>query len=340
MDLSVATVARGLDLPDQLARWLDALEQVGPPPDGVPMPRGEAALEQLRRLGVAEPDLGAIAEALPTPEQQPELWWLVERAYHQVRLDIGRWDAATWLPSLPPHLGLAGRCFWVFVFLAAAEEAHAWHTRRGIGGDVSWDTLADLGRHVARFRRRNGLTGLDSQFWLGLHFRGALYALGRLQFNPYRLRFGMAGPLFWYAGEAASALGHGFQVGDGAIGVHIPGGSPLSPEACDESFRRAGPFFRRHFPAHDFGVATCTSWLLDDQLADYLPPESNIVQFQRRFELVPGVREDDREVFQFVFDRVPESVDELSPQTELERVLVRHIQGGGHWRIRTGWLRL
>src|SRR5207244_31713 len=80
---------------------LGSLGQVGPAPDGVPMPRGQAALEQLGRLGVVEPDLTAIAQALPTPEQQPELWWLLERAYHQVRLDIGRWDAATWLPSLP-----------------------------------------------------------------------------------------------------------------------------------------------------------------------------------------------------------------------------------------------
>jgi len=340
VELSPATVARRLELPDQLTRWLDSLEPVGPPPDGVPMPRGQAALEQLGRLGVVEPDLTAIAQALPTPEQQPELWWLLERAYHQVRLDIGRWDAATWLPSLPAHLGLLGRSFWVFVFLAAAEEMHAWHTRMGIGDDVSWDTLADLGRHIARFRRRNDTTGLDSQFWIGLHFRGALYALGRLQFNPYRLRMGMAGPLFWYEGAAASALGPGFQVGDGALGVHIPAGGALSPAACDESFAMAGRFFRRHFPAHDFAVATCTSWLLDDQLAEYLRPTTNIVQFQKRFQLVPGVREDDRGTFEFVFDRVPESLDDLAPRTQLERVLVRHVQAGGHWRLRTGWLRL
>lgn len=335
MDLSAAAVARRLELPEQLAPWLENLEQVGPPPDGVTLP-----LELLERLGVVEPDLSPIVEAAPNPDQHPDLWWLLERACQQVRLDVGRWDAMSWRPSLPGELGTVGRCFWVYVFLAATDDIRRWHSEMGISDQVSWDTLADLGRHVARFRRRNGDTGLDSQFWISLHYRGGLFALGRLQFNPYRLRVGKAGPLFWYEGQAASALGPGFQVGDAVLGVHIPGGSPLAPDACDESFSLAGSFFRRQFPSHEFRLGTCTSWLMDEQLLEYLPSDSNIARFQKRFELVPGAREDDNDVFLFVFDRPIQALDELSPRTELERALVRHVRGGGHWRIRTGWLPL
>jgi GNAT-like C-terminal domain/N-acyltransferase N-terminal domain len=215
-----------------------------------------------------------------------------------------------------------------------------WHERQGIAEDVSWATMADLGRHVARHRRRQGTTGLDTQWWIGIHFRGAMYQLGRLQFNPYRLRTGMAGPRFWYDGEAGAARGPGFQPGDPVLGVHIPAGSGLDPDACDESFAMAGPFFRRHFPAAAGAIATCTSWLLDEQLAEHLPSSSNIVRFQRRFELVPGAAVDDDEVFAFVFDRGAESLDELPQTTELERVMVRHVRDGGHWRVRTGWLRV
>jgi hypothetical protein len=338
--LSPPEVSRGLDLPAELAPWLDSLEGVGPPAGGLRLPAGDEAVQLLRRLGVVEPDLTVIAEALPAPEQQPELWWLLERSYHQVRRGIGHPEAAAWLPTLPSHLGTRGRCFWVFVFLAAAGDVHRWHSERGIADGVSWSTLADLGRHVGRYRRRNGATGLDSQFWLGLHFRGALYTLGRLQFTPYLLRTGMAGPLFWYEGEAAEARGPGFQPGDPALGVHVPAGTPLAPAACDGSFETAGTFFRRHLPAHASRLVTCTSWLLDAQLAGYLAPTSNVVRFQRRFELVPGAREEDDEVFRFVFDRVPRSPDDLSPRTELERVLVRHVREGGHWHMRTGWLEL
>src|ERR1700730_11388888 len=83
--LSPSEVARGLELPGELAPWLDSLERVGPPAGGLRLPRGEQAVELLRRLGVVEPDLTVIAEALPTPEAQPELWWLRERSYQQLR---------------------------------------------------------------------------------------------------------------------------------------------------------------------------------------------------------------------------------------------------------------
>jgi len=338
--LSPSAVAAGLGLPDGLSPWLEELERVGPPAGGVPLPRGEDAARLLGRLRVAGPDAAAIAGALPDPDGSPELWWLLERSYQQLRSVIGDPDAMVWPPSLPSALDAAGRCFWVFVLMALAGDVRRWHGEQGIPDEVSWSTLADLGRHVARYRRRHGVTGLDSQGWLGLHSRGGLYELGRLQFNPYRLRTGMAGPLFWYEGGEAAARGPGFQPGDPVLGVHVPEGAPLAPERCDESFLAARSFFPRHLPARAGRVATCTSWLLDEQLAGHLPAASNILRFQRRFELVPGARDDDDGVFWFVFDRPVSALDELRPRTTLEHALVRHVREGGHWRLRTGWLEL
>ena len=79
---------------------------------------------------------------------------------------------------------------------------------------------------------------------------------------------------------------------------------------------------------------------MDDQLARYLQPTSNIVSFQRRFELVPGVRDADDDVFRFVFGRVPNSLDEVTPRTALERAILGHVRAGEHWHLRTGWLTL
>ncbi len=257
--LSPSAVAAGLGLPDGLSPWLEELERVGPPAGGVPLPRGEDAARLLGRLRVAGPDAAAIAGALPDPDGSPELWWLLERSYQQLRSVIGDPDAMVWPPSLPSALDAAGRCFWVFVLMALAGDVRRWHGEQGIPDEVSWSTLADLGRHVARYRRRHGAAGLASQGWLGLHSRGGLYELGRLQFNPYRLRTGMAGPLFWYEGGEAAARGPGFQPGDPVLGVHVPEGAPLAPERCDESFLAARSFFRRHLPARAGRVATCTS---------------------------------------------------------------------------------
>jgi len=246
--MEASTVAERLGLAADYRPWLESLQAAGRPPAGVQLPRGDEAAALLDKLEVDEPDLSAIVEALPEHELQPELWWLLERAYHRELSGIGRWHAATgpW-PSLPPELGIQGRCFWVFVFLAAVPAIRRWHQERGIADAVSWMTLADLGRHVGLYRRRNGSTGFGGQFWLSLHFRGALYALGRLQFLPYQLRTGPGGPLFWYDAADAERLGAGFRRGDTALSVHIPEAGPLTPATCDESFQTAKVFFADHF---------------------------------------------------------------------------------------------
>jgi hypothetical protein len=219
------------------------------------------------------------------------------------------------------------------------EDVRRWHRSQGISDRVSRDTLSDLGRHIRLYRQRNAHTGLDTQWWIAIHFRGALFAIGRLQYAPYRLLSGMAGPLFWYDDATAAALGVGFRRDDPVLGLHIPDAGPLTPQACTDSFLEARGFFQHHFPEYADAVATCTSWLLDEQLLDYLEAGSNIVRFQRRFHLVPGTRDSDASAFHFVFGRSPESIDELVPNTALERALVRHVRQGGHWHMRTGWLR-
>ena len=140
-------------------------------------------------------------------------------------------------------------------------------------------------------------------------------------------------------GRDGSESGRPVPVGDPLLSLHIPDFSgPLTPAACDRSLARAQDFFARHFPEERHEIAVCHSWLLDPQLTRYLPADSNIVRFQRRFTLVPSVFQPSNDAFNFVFDRVPASMDELTPRTTLERALVDHVRSGGRWGIRTGWL--
>ena len=119
--------------------------------------------------------------------------------------------------------------------------------------------------------------------------------------------------------------------GDGVLDVHIPEtGLPLEPDACDASFARA----REVYPDHH--MAQCTSWLLDPQLAEALPPASNIVGFQRRFVLRDEGREANDDVRRFVFHTYEQDLDKLTPRTTLERALVERMRAGGTWRAPTG----
>jgi hypothetical protein len=333
-------VAARLGLGSEYHAWLDSLESAGATASSVGIPYADQAEDLLVRLGLDDIDRREVMAALPSPDRDRDLWWLIHRAVHSLRQQIGQIEAAySMWPVMPATLGVQGRCFWVFVFMNAVNDVRAWHRVHGVPDTISWDTLADLGRHMRLYRRRNGCVGLDTHWWIALHFRGALYALGRLQFNPYRLRVGPAGPLFWYDESSADFPGDGFRPGDRVLGVHIPEAGPLHPPAVDASLHMASEFFAEHLPEHASKLATCTSWLLDDQLLEYLPPDSNIVQFQRRFELVPGARDSDDSAFQFVFSRPPGAPD-IQPRTALERALVQHVAAGRHWRLRTGWLTL
>ena len=350
--LTVDDVVARLGLRGGGVRWAEGLDALGPPPFDVELPAGGAAGALLARLQVDPADAADVLESLPSPERTPEWWWLLERSVHRLANSMGdpsqpHFGWPDWVASRP-GVPLARRCFMAHVFLATVPHTQEWHLARGIPDDVSWASLVDLGRHMAIHRRAYGATGVDAAWWLSLCLRGEAFDLGRLQFTYFALGRSDDTP-WWYPWEEAEKLGDGFRRGDACIGVHIPESGPMTPEACDESFRQAAVFFDNHFPAsaQERRLATCWSWLLDDQLANWLPEASNVVRFQRRFELVPGSLGSDGNALSFVFRKQPppegvteEFLGSLPARTTLERALVSHLRAGGEWCSRSGWVDL
>jgi hypothetical protein len=316
-----AQVAEVLGVPADHRDWLTGLAAVDPAPAALPDP---AELPEIfERLAVPEADRGELLDLRPEIER-PEARWLLDRCHHLLSESMGRVGSLDRWPELP---GRIGRYFYVYVYLSALAEVRRLHAERGITDDVSWATLADLGQHMAVYRANRGVGGLHSRPWLTLHFRGLIYSLGRLQFN---------------LAQRTGAAGEPFAAGEWVLGVHIPETGPMTPDACDESFRRAPAFFRTHFPEHDWQRAVCSSWLLDPQLADYLPDSSNIVRFGRRFTLFGEPHDGDRAVLEFVFHHEDPDPDlgALPQRTTLERAVVAHLRNGRHWQVRAGYVTL
>ncbi|WP_307865648.1 acyltransferase domain-containing protein [Streptomyces montanisoli] len=240
------------------------------------------------------------------------------------------------LPGLPEDIGVAEPYLPVYVYVAALPVVRAHHRERGVPDEIGRRTLADLGRQLAVHRRRYGTGGLTSPGWPALHFRGELYQLGRLQFERAGLGARTA--------AAVSAAGAAASAGDPCLSLHIPDFlGPLAPGAVDASLARAKAFFSRHFPEDRATAATCHSWLLDPQLAGYLPPESNIMRFQSRFRPArPGEapETDDRDPVGFVFGDPRLDHDRLPRRTTLERAIGDHLRAGRHWHAGHGWLAL
>jgi hypothetical protein len=229
------------------------------------------------------------------------------------------------------------------LILLSIDATRERHKEFGVPDDISWETLSYVGRAMKAYRSKHQSAGIELSRWDWLRFSAWLYQVGRLEVTPYWLLTHpeAAGPLFWYDAETTAQLGPGFKKGDAALGIHIPATDPLMPQACSESLRRMQTAFHNLQPDGPPRIVTCTSWLLDEQLAEYLPADSNIISFQRRFTLVPGARDNDEAVLHFVFgSQRPKELNALPQSTTLERAVVEHLRRGHAWRVRTGWLQL
>lgn len=325
-------VQRRLQLPDRTVAWLRSIARVTDATEPV-LPDDAAAAELLAQLGVADP--ADTLAARPDRRTDPELWWVLDRIYQEMVATMG--DPAPrdgffgWPPIQDERGGTVARHLYVWLFLSVVPLVRRYHAEHSIPDNVSWESLACLGSTMAAARQLSGKPGLDGVWSPPLAFRGALYPLGRLTFERIE----------------PTADGADFPPlppGTCAIGTHIPGNSRLEPRACDASFARARDFLAHHFSERP-AAFICHSWLLDPQLAEYLPAESNLVRFQRRFTLKPNQCEPSHnEILQFVFARrnqgpdVPEDVmAELPQDTSLQRAYVTHLRSGRRWYARTGW---
>jgi hypothetical protein len=333
-----AEVARRLELDASFGPWLQQLQGVG---EIRPLPwiEADAVMTLVERFGLAAGDAAEIGAELSALQQDAAVWWLAERCHYNLIRHMGDADAPPFQsPHLPERAG--GGLLWLAVFLAAIPDARQWHAGHGIPEDVSWATLSPLGEQIRRYKDENGRWGIAMPFFPALAFRGVLFRIGRLSYIPYRLRTGPGGPLFWYDAPAAAAMGPGFRPGDPALSIHVPAETPLEATECDASLRRAGEIFAEHFVPEAPRIATCTAWLLDPQLAEYLPAGSNIIRFQRCFQLVPGVRIDNESIVSALRGSSEAAADEPARETSLQRAVTRHREAGKDWHLRTGWLDL
>ncbi len=338
---SVAVVERfGLDA--RVRAWLEEAERLPEPVRALEVPVGAAASRVLDLFALGAQDRAEVEALWPGSrdargEWPPELWHLVGCMYRRLCADadlaVGRWrDWPTLVDAEDPRVRVAS--LWAFAARVPGHfEAQA---ALGVDRSVTEATLADVGVQVARSRRMFGRLGLETAAWVAAQFRGRLFWVGGLQFEPGLLTD--QGGVEWYPRAEAARLGPGMARGDLGLRLHIPTGG-LDPASVDEALGRARGFAREQL-GFDPVVATCTSWLLDPQWARVLGEGSNIVGFQRRFTLVGRGQPGESDVFRFVFGMPRVDVAAAPRRTRLERAVVERLESGGAWQVRTGWLRL
>src|SRR5262249_45492648 len=97
-------------------------------------------------------------------------------------------------------------------------------------------------------------------------------------------------------------------------------------------------FHGRYFPSLKFGAFVCDSWLLDPNLKDVQPAESNITQFQKRFYLIPSPMDAEFVTIRTIFgvDAVKNGIDSVLHTTSLQKRAAEFKRSGRRFRSGLG----
>lgn len=117
------------------------------------------------------------------------------------------------------------------------------------------------------------------------------------------------------------------------ISIHIPGDVDFRAEQVKKTFEEYRCFLEKHFPEWMDADWRCESWMLSPALEQLLDESSNVLQFNRLFE-VESVDYDSMAVCDWVYpgDK-QDDLQNLSENTSLQRKMKQFLLDGG----KVGW---
>lgn len=117
--------------------------------------------------------------------------------------------------------------------------------------------------------------------------------------------------------------------GDACLKMHIPKNADVSRSATMAACQNAVRLCREYFPEHGpVGSVYCSSWLLNPRFKEIQGEGSRITQFEECFVKYPDRDPDGHAVFNFVFVRKPEKLEDLQEDTSLQRKLKKiYLEG-------------
>ena len=200
-------------------------------------------------------------------------------------------------------------------FLYMCQSLERRYSEKGLGEDVLLDTLSDLVRWTETWSELKNTLYLGQLSWVSIPFKMEIFKLGRLQFCMQK------------AGRDVPA--YGLKKDDNILGIHIPAGEALTLKACEDSLQRAKAFFATYYPEYSYDFFFCHSWLLDTMLENILSADSNILRFQKLFDIVTLDESDAiiRYVLRWGAER--KDVIALPTTTEFSKKVRNHILSGG-----------
>ena len=193
----------------------------------------------------------------------------------------------------------------------------------GVPNEIIKSTLLDVKYKLCECQRVFGVDGLMEASWFKAILEGRCFGIGRLQFEIDKFR------LDGYSGV---------NKGDNVLSIHIPSfGGALTETECKHSYEGAVSFFSKFFPNvfNDKIPFVSWTWLLYPKNSEFMSESSNILRFQKDFDIIEtNVYKTNDSIAWRIFG-VPEILDvnALPEDTKLRKSAKEYILNGNKF----GW---
>lgn len=201
------------------------------------------------------------------------------------------------------------RLQFLYYFCRMGAEAYEDYKEREIGDEIFNDTFYDLTLWCENCFQEYGEYGINEYDWFFRHFDLQIFRLGRLEFEK--------------TGSPWEIHGVDWKIkkDDPIICVHIPQGEKLILKAVEHSLKKGKNFWGEDLPY------LCHSWLLYPKLKEVLSEKSNILQFQKYFQIV-DVDFEEKEAEWRIFGRLEKNPKKYPESTTLQKNAKSYLQSG------------
>ncbi|GMK42359.1 hypothetical protein PCCS19_54180 [Paenibacillus sp. CCS19] len=190
------------------------------------------------------------------------------------------------------------------LMLLRAEAAHMEYDKRGISETIFIDTMKFCTRFTEEHYKVHGTYAFTWGWWFPRQISLHEFRIGELEYEMIE--------------KEKKKL----------INIHIPADANMGQDALRKSYEDARKFFSKYFPDYGQSDMVCDSWLLAPVLAKLLPESSNIIRFQKAFDLIQVDEKNDSSI-RWVYGRTDLPVQELPERTSLQKKIKAILLEGG-----------
>ncbi len=202
------------------------------------------------------------------------------------------------------------------IYKEIAQDLFEEYKKTGISEAVYYDSMGDIELWADEYRALYGKSGIEEYEWIEETLDMKVFKLGRLQFS--QIDPSVCKELY----DKLGVLDRDITL----INVHVQKGDSLDPEECQKSYKMARDFYGPKNPGKTL-VIRCDSWLLNPKLKLLLGENSNIVKFQKDFQLAYEEK-NNRQMEERVFGKATDDIASYPENTRLQKSLKQRLLAG------------